>query len=350
MVNFKNGRGLDIGTGFLVMSQMDEEGNLHTKSIRDSFLEIIPINKIVLTTMKKGLIRSGVSFFEEGNKIIILGQDSLNQSVERQVTLRRPMQKGVISPSEINVLPIFKALLKELLGPPSIKDEKVMFTVPAAPLDGYFDVIYHSAAMQSILADLGYAGTPINEGHALAFAELSDENYTGISISLGSGMSNIAVTNVAELVCKFSIARGGDFIDEFTALALGFNPNAYINTITPSLVTLVKEQGVDILNPDTTDRIKLGISAHYKVLIKYIVDNLVNEISTNKSIPRFLQPVTIVLAGGTSLATGVVELFKEELDLQKDKLPFIIKEIRHIKGKALTAVAEGCLLASLSED
>lgn len=350
MVKYNPGRGLDIGTGFLVMSQMDDTGTMYTKSIRDAFLEIKPINKLVLSTMKKGLVRAGVSFFEEEDKIIILGQDSLNQSIERQVILRRPMSRGVLSPSESNVLPIFKALLKELLGPPIVPGERVMYSVPAAPLDGYFDVIYHSAAMTAILKDLGYVATPLNEGHSLTFSELAEDNYTGITISMGAGMTNVAVSNVAELVAKFAIARGGDFIDEATALALGFNPNSIINTITPNLVTLVKEQGVDIQSPDLSDKIKLGIAAHYRVLIKYIIDNVIHELSTNQNIPRFILPVPIILAGGTSLAPGVLNVFKEELETEKEKLPFEIKEVRHILGKALTAVAEGCLLALLAED
>jgi len=347
---FKPGRGIDIGTGILVQSRMTEFGDIITKSVRDSFLEIIPANKLVASTMRKGLAKSNVSFFESDDKFYIIGDDSLIQSIERQSVIQRPMSKGVISATEIKALPMFKALLKELLGDPMVPNEKVVYTVPGTPIDAKFDIMYHESVIEHILKDLGYEGRSINEGQALAFSELADEELTGCVCSLGSGMSNIAIVNLADLVCKFAVAKGGDYIDETTALALGFdanNPKA--SEVTPNLVTFVKEQGVDIINVDTSDRIKMGIAAHYKALIKYVVNNLVNELKTKRSAVKFMKPIPVVLAGGTSLAVGFVEMFSKELLLRKSELPFEIKEIRH-SSNPLNSVCHGCLLALLSEE
>lgn len=344
MGNFKPGRGLDIGTGFLVSTRLTEEDQVITKSVRDCFLEVKPANKLVLNTMKKGLVKSGISFFEDGENIIILGQDSLQQSIERQVVLQRPMSKGVISPTEAKALPMFKALLKELLGDPAVPNEKILFTIPAPPVDGTFDVVYHTAVIESILSDLGFQGKPINEAHSIAFSELEEDDYTGVTISCGSGMCNIAVVNLAEALLQFSIAKGGDYIDQSTAFSLGFDPSVVSNQITPNLITYIKESGIDILHPDKTDKIQLGISAHYRSLIKYLIANLTSEFSKNKNMSKFLNPVPIVVAGGTSLAKGFLDIFKQELDIVKDNLPFKIKEVRHAK-QPLETVAQGCLIA-----
>lgn len=347
---FKLGRGLDVGTGMLCEARAKESGEIVTKSVRDSFLEIKTPNKLVHSTMRRGLEKAGVNFFELDGMFYILGDDALTQSVERQVVVSRPMSKGVISPTEAQALPMFKALLKELLGEPLVKNEKIVFTIPAPPVDAAFDVIYHETVIHSILSDLGFSGKSLNEGQALIFSELSDEDYTGIAISFGSGMSNIAIANVADLVCKFSIAKGGDYIDFNTAVSLGFDPaNPKQSPVTPNLVTYVKEQGVDIAHPDKTDKIKLGIAAHYQSLIRYVVENIVININNSKSVPRFMEPITVVVAGGTSLAPGFLDLFNEELDRQKASLPFRVKEVRH-SSKPLTAVAEGCLLALLSDE
>ena len=128
------GRGLDVGTSMLVSCSTDENGEVYTKSIRDSFLEIKPANKLVYGTMKKSLTKAGVNFFETDGVFNILGEDSLIQSVERQLILNRPMSKGIISPKEAKALPMFKALLKELLGEPQIENEKIIYSVPASPL------------------------------------------------------------------------------------------------------------------------------------------------------------------------------------------------------------------------
>lgn len=716
---FEPGVGLDIGTGFVVCARMSKSGELVTKSIRDCFLEIKPQNRLILSAMKKSLLKAGINFFEDSESLIILGQDSLNQSIERNVILQRPMAKGVISPTEAKALPMFKALLKELLGPPQVENEKVVFTVPAAPIDASFDVIYHTAVIESILNDLGYKGSPLNEAHAIGFSELENEDYTGITISClhpdqriitysgikkiinvnagdlvlsgrgtfekvysvvgqnfsgdmyeiklrgysepikitynhkvrvydngewiwkeaknlkigdvlaspspaiktqlktntkrynkrntiylskdkfnkkksielsrdmaiflgaflgdgsskssrgyevyftlnktervlaeelrrigkkflkkegriidrgnnsirlifesgrltnwlntycynkdltkkfpfdvstlninqisgflyglimtdgsitlhengtktigftttstslsasfflllnrlsinpiltvrpprttflkdgraiqgnretfefsingiqadilntylfsrnikaklfngngmnfttisnikkyeyngsvidigienepsfcapyitlhncGSGMTNIGILNVADLVCKFSVAKGGDYIDLGTAQSLGFDLSSNTNVITPNLVTYVKENGVDILNPDPTDKIQIGIAAHYKNLIKYVLENTIKTISKEPNMPKFLKPIPIIVSGGTSLATNFITVFNQELEQVKSKLPFTIKEVRH-SGKSLSCVAEGCLLALLAED
>lgn len=347
---FKHGRGLDVGTGILVTSLMSEDGDITTKSIRDSFLEITPANKLVAATMRKGLEKSNINFIESDGKFYVIGDDSLIQSIERQSVVQRPMNKGVISATEIKALPMFKALLKELLGDPSTPNEKIVYTIPGTPIDAKFDVMYHESVIEHILKDLGYDGRSINEGQALAFSELVDDDLTGLVCSFGSGMTNVAIVNLADLVCKFSVAKGGDYIDETTALALGFDPsNPKSSEITPNLVTFVKEQGVDIINVDSSDRVKLAISAHYKALIKYVVDNVVNELKNRKNDVKFMKPIPVVLAGGTSLAIGFVEAFSKELLSRSSELPFQVKEVRHSK-KPLTSVAHGCLLALLSSE
>lgn len=349
-LKYKNGRGLDVGTAFIVSAQMSETGEVSFKSIRDNFLEIKPTNKLVFSTMKKGLIKSGVNFFELDDKFFILGEDALITSIERQIVIRRPMAKGVISPIETKGLPMFKALIKEILGPPQINKEEIVFTVPAAPADAHFDIIYHESVIQSVLEELGYSGKSMNEAHAMSFTELGEDDYTGMCISMGAGQTNVAICNVAELICSFSVARGGDYIDYQTATSLGYDPNTPLdNQVTPNLVTYVKEQGVDIINPDKSDKIKVSIAAHYRSLIRYVVDNLVKRINAMKQGPKFMLPIPVVIAGGTSLAPGALEMFTEELYKQKHLLPFDIKEIRHSK-KPLEAIAEGCLLALLSEE
>ena len=111
---FKAGRGLDVGTGILAQASMSESGEVVFKSIRDSFLEIKPQNKLIFATMRRGLVKAGVNFFELEDKFYLLGDDALVTSIERQAVIRRPMAKGVISPTESNALPMFKSLIKEM--------------------------------------------------------------------------------------------------------------------------------------------------------------------------------------------------------------------------------------------
>lgn len=345
MTEVKIGVGLDCGTGNLITARIDKKGDITTKCIRDAFFEIKPQNQLVFSTIKKSLLKTGVSFIEDGDKLLLLGDDALTQSVERQALLKRPMARGVISPSEVNALPVFKILLKELLGIPSQKDEPVVYSVPAAPIDDKFDIVYHSTVIKQILTELGYKPIELNEAYALAFSTLDDYDFTGISISFGSGLTNIAMTNMADLVCAFAIAKGGDYIDEASAAALGYSTSNQINEVTPNLVTVVKEAGVDILNPDQSDRIQIAISAHYRHFIKYVISSMVKYFSSNKGMPRFLKPVPVSISGGTSLAKNFKKVFEDELRAVETELPFKISKVLHDPAEALNNVAKGCAIA-----
>lgn len=346
------GRGLDIGTGFLVSSQMDEDGNMHTKSVRDAFLEITPPNKMIYGMIKKSLQKSGVSFFEEDGTLSVLGDDSLLQSVEKGMLLKRPMEKGVISRTDTKALPMFKALLRELLGPPLVEGERIVYSVPASPLDAPFDIVYHESVLEAIFKSLGYTATSINEAQAIVFSELAEEDsdYTGVAVSFGAGMTNFSISKLAESLTAFAVAKGGDHIDFGAATSLGFDPkDPKASEYTPNMITYIKEQGVDIAAVDSSDKVKGAIAAHYRNLIKHVVDTFVKHVNSLEQKPKFLEPITIVISGGTSLAPGFIQVFEEQLNGVKSKLPFEIKKVVHA-SQPLTAVAQGALLALLSQE
>lgn len=348
---YEPGRGLDVGTGFLVSARMTKEGNLETKAVRDSFLELTPSNSMAKKIMKKGLKKAGVNFLEDTSSFYVLGEDSLSQSVERNLNTKRPMSKGVISPTESKALPMFKSLVKELLGDPLVPSEKILYSVPASPADAPFDIVYHENVIESILSDLGFVGKSINEAHSIVFSELdSDEDsYSGICLSFGAGMTNVCIANMADIVSTFAVSKGGDYIDASSAISLGFDPKDPSNSeITPSLITYIKEQGVNLKNPGD-DRIHIAISSYYKALIRYVVSSIVDHITKLETKPRFLEPIKIVVSGGTSKATGFIELFKEEFKNREEELPFKVKAIVPAKDP-LNAVAEGALTALLVEE
>lgn len=340
------GIGLDVGTMFLVSASMDKDGNVSTRSVRDAFLEMKPSNALVKNIMIKGFHSSGISFLEmDDGTLQVLGDESLNQAVVKNAKLRRPLAKGVISPKEAKALPMFVKLLEGLLGTPVVPNEKVVYSVPAKPIDAKFDEVYHTGAINSVLSQLGYQGQPMNEGFGIVLSNLENENYTGIAISCGSGQTNVCISYQADEVASFSTARGGDFIDMSTAVSLGYDEDDIKNSeITPALVTLVKEGGVDISNTSQSDRIKNSIAIYYQNFIKYTVAAIIAHISSLQDTPRFQEPITVVISGGTSKAINFLSEFKKEFDNQSSKLPFVVKAVRHAENP-LTAVAYGNLLA-----
>ena len=67
--------------------------------------------------------------------------------------------------------------------------------------------------IKNIIDGYGYDVKVIEEAVAIGYEGLVDNNLTGIAISMGAGMCNIAVMYAGMSALSFSVARGGDWID-----------------------------------------------------------------------------------------------------------------------------------------
>ena len=245
------------------------------------------------------------------------------------------MKGGVISPNENDAMPIEKILLENLLGHPNFPEEKCYFSVPADPIDADFNVVYHKGVFGGMVKKLGFEPKALLEGHAVVFAELAEDDFTGIGISCGGGMFNICVAYKSIPALSFSTARGGDWIDRNVATVLG---------IKASRATAIKEKGVNILNP--RNREEEAIEIYYRNLISYTLEAIKTRFESSMGMPAFPEPVEIVCAGGTSMIGGFIEVFKDEF--QSIKFPINVKNIRRAEDP-LFSVAKGCLVAALSD-
>jgi hypothetical protein len=247
------------------------------------------------------------------------------------------MYKGVVSVKEKESRRILSFILKEVVGQPSEPNEKLVFCIPAQPVDQEdedFDVGYHEDVVKSILAECGYNARAVNEAEALCYAELEGDDYTGISISAGSGMHNICVMLNGEPTVLLSTTKSGDWIDRMASVATGEND---------SVVQAEKENGDFTVGEPNDNQVLAAVSSYYERLIDYTTKQLSAALTGHKSLPKFKEPLTIVIAGGTSLAKGYVKMFKEKLE--ENNFPLQIKEIRHAKDP-LHSVSKGCLIAA----
>ena len=166
------GKGLDVGTSFIVLSQ-EKEGNIEYKDFRDAFYIIKPTTPVATKMIEKGL--SGKVFIKDNDgSFIILGKDAIEKAVERNDTAKRPMYRGVVSAKEKDAKRILAFILKEVVGTSSTPGEKIVFCVPAQPVDQedeYFDVGYHEDVVKTVLAECGDDARAINEAEAVCYAE-----------------------------------------------------------------------------------------------------------------------------------------------------------------------------------
>lgn len=324
------GIGIDVGTGNLVVAEsLNQEASF--KLQRDAFLDIED-NKMSRNMLDK----LKANYIQSDNELFIIGEEALQVANFFNKDARRPLSHGCISTREKNALSMIKVILKNLLGDPVKENETCYFSVPAAPIDQEnFNVVYHENILKTFISSFGFSAQAINEAFAIIWSELEDENYTGMAISFGAGMTNVCLSfmGTSEKEHQFSFARGGDFIDSSSAEAVGLKA---------SRITVIKEAGVDLLNPKTRE--ETAIKIYYDNLIKYVCDGMETKFNNSSTIPNFPEPIVVILSGGTAKAINFEKVF--ETEIKKKNLPFKIKSVQKAKDQ-LNSVAQGCLLNAL---
>jgi hypothetical protein len=325
------GKGVDLGTANIAAAVQNDEGGITVNVERNAFLDIGDdvYSKNMLTKLK-------VPYVVHNGKLIVIGEAAFELANVFGKNTRRPMADGLVSPGEVDALPMMKMIISKVLGDPAGANEACYFSIPAESLDVDNNIVYHEGLFQGMLSKMGYSAKSINEAHAVIFAELAESDFTGIGLSFGGGMANACVAYKSIPCVSFSVARGGDWIDKNVANVLG---------IKHSKATYIKERGVDIRDPK--NREEEAVAIYYRNLINYVLQNIKSRFEHGQNMPTFSDPVDIACAGGTSLVGGFIEVFRDEFS----KIDFPIPIGRVFRAEdALTSVAKGCLVAAAIGD
>ena len=325
------GVGLDIGTMNLVSARRTPKG-VETKRMRDVFLDLPK-------SAKKMLALQGASFVEREDDVLILGDGAMEVANVFGKEPRRPLSAGLVSAAEIDSLEVLGLLVQNVLGPPKKRGEHCFFSVPAAPVDDPTkDTIYHQAVFERIVRECGYTPTAGNEAMAIIFAETAKDGFSGLSISFGSGMANVALAVNTIEGLTFSVGRGGDWIDQGASSSVAS---------TKARMCAIKERGMDLNKP--LNRNEEAIAFYYKALINYVLDHISQRFKIIEGKFDLAREIPLVVSGGTSLAGGFMQFFNEVFEERRKKFPIPISEVRQAK-EPLNAVAYGLLVQALQED
>jgi actin-like ATPase involved in cell morphogenesis len=326
-------KGLDCGTSYYITATEDS-----IKKQRNVFLTVDgDANQV-----KRMLKRQRIPFVEKAGKVHIVGQHAFNYAqIFSQTELKRPMKSGLLNPGEKDALPVLHAIIGELIGN-SEDNEVCVYCVPSAPIDQDRRVDYHEDVLQTIIEGYGYKAKKIEEAVAIGYEGLVDDDLTGIAISMGAGMCNIAVMYAGMTALSFSVARGGDWVDQNVSADTGIQVAKAQNLKEKSTGLNIKGSKLnDIYEEDSEEgNVIRAISSYYGALINYLMTNLKHQFENTADIPQFPDAVPIVIGGGTSLVNGFIDIFKDTFD--DSDFPIPISEIRLIED-AHTAVSRGCL-------
>ncbi len=326
-------KGLDCGTSFYIAATEEL-----VKKQRNAFLTVDgEVNQV-----KRMLKRQGIPFVEKAGKVHIVGQHAFNYAqIFSTAELKRPMKSGLLNPTEKDALPVLNAIIGELLG--DAKDgETCVYCIPSKPIDVQREVSYHEDVLRTIIEQYGYNVKKIEEAVAIGYEGLVDTQLTGVAISMGAGMCNIAVMYQGMTALSFSVSRGGDWVDENVAMDTGVSKAKVTNIKETSTTLDLSSATYQNIYEEETDEanVLIAIRSYYGALINYLLTNLKVQFEGVENVPNFPNAVPIVIGGGTSLVKGFLDVFNEHFD--QDEFPIPISEIIHIED-AHTAVARGCL-------
>lgn len=329
---YSAGVGVDLGTMNIVAARQTSDGKVETKRIRDAFIDLD-------ADAKKTLRLSKVNYVERDDQLIVLGDSALTMANLFKREVRRPLSRGVVAAGELEAQEVLSLLIHNVLGDPAVDGEHCYYSVPAAPIDDpEQDVIYHTEVFRKIIAEYGYTPHPMNEAMAIIYSQCAAENFSGVAVSYGSGMCNVALSYQTVKGLEFSLARGGDYIDRNAAKATGS---------TASRMCAIKEKGVDLASPK--GREEEAIALYIRALIRYTLENIVAQFKSARTAIDLPEPIPFVVSGGTTLAGGFLDIFREEFQAMNRKgFPIPISEIR-LATDPMTSVAEGLLVLATEE-
>jgi actin-like ATPase involved in cell morphogenesis len=322
-------KGLDVGTMNIVCAEKEGDATKYIMQ-RNAFLELeaSELTRNMLDAAK-------VLYIQKDDRFYILGEDAFKFANVFKRNVRRPMKFGIISPDEKESIPMIKLIIEKVVAPPAYDGEVLYVSSPANPVDLNVSVLYHKKTIEALSKRLGYDTNVIDEGLAVIYSELSKYNFTGVGISIGAGLTNVTVAYMATPIVSFSIARGGDWIDEQVAIATG---------LTRERVTSIKEKDFSLDSEFELGSVEGAISIYYDALITYIIQNLKRKL-TEVTPPEAEFPIAI--AGGSTKPRGFLDLFERRLE--EAKLSIDVSKIKRAQ-EPLYSVARGCLIAALTKE
>lgn len=323
--------GLDVGTSRIVAAD-GANGHHETRTQLNAFVSV-PSSEMAENVLRQ----RGMVYERNCKNIYVYGNDSDFFASFLDTDARRPMESGLLNPKEEMSMQMIQRVI-QLVVPRARKPETLCFSVPGKGEGLNGNLVYHEAVLKNFLQSLGYNAKSINEGQAVVFSELQDENFTGIGVSFGGGMCNVSVSFMSMPMITFSVPKSGDYIDKCSAEVLGER-----NT---TRVRLYKEENLDLSRPPK-DEMTRALHIFYEDVLVSLVERLRHEFGRSGQLPKIDRPMQIVLAGGTARPAGFLQKFESILKAGGE-FPIEIADVRLAKDP-LTTTANGCYIAAMSE-
>jgi len=332
---YKPGAGVDVGTSNIVVARQKEDGTFENRYHRN-MLYALDVSDEATDLLES----SNYLYVKVGDIFYVVGDDALklvNAIGSGEVI--RPMKDGILNPTLQESSELLFYIIKAVVGEPIKENESLRYSIPANPIDVDNDNVFHKMLLESFFKKLGFNPKPVNEAMCIAYdcnpvmkTEDGDVALSGICVSAGAGMTNVALSFKGLELNSFSVTKSGDYIDERVALATGINKNQIVR---------IKEKKLDLNNVDMSDRAISALSIYYDEVIHRVLSQIASKFKDSKS--QMEGEIEIIVAGGTSMPEGYGQRFKK--CLSDIDLPFTVYGVRQSKTPFYSVSQGACIRA-----
>ena len=333
---YKPGVGVDVGTSNIVVARQKKDGTFVNKFHRN-MLYPLEANDESADLLE----RSDYVYVKVGETYYIVGEDALKLvNALGRGEIIRPMKDGILNPNLAESSELLFYIIKAVVGKPLIENEPLRFSVPANPVDRNLDNRFHQMLLNNFFKKIKYDPKPINEAMCVAYdckpvmkTDEGDVSFSGLALSAGAGMSNVALTFKGLELDSFSLTKSGDYIDDQVSITTGVQSGKVIK---------MKEKKLDLNKLDMSDRALSALYIYYEEVIDRLAHTISNEFKNRNS--EMEGEIEIVVAGGTSMPNGYCEKF-EEIVKSKSDFPFDVYQVRHSENPFYSVSQGACIRA-----
>jgi actin-like ATPase involved in cell morphogenesis len=332
---FLPGCGVDIGTSNIVVARRNKEGEFVNRFHRN-MLYPLDVSEEAVDLLEK----SNYLYVKVGDKYFVVGEDALtlvNAIGKGEVV--RPMKDGILNPSLKESSELLFYIVKTVVGPPIVEGETLRFSVPADPVDSNINNKFHEMILTNFFKKMGYDPKPVNEAMCIAYdcnpvmkEDDGDVPLSGVALSCGAGMSNIALCYKGLPLQEFSVTKSGDYIDEQASLMTGTKKGKVLK---------IKEKKLDLNNLDFSDRVQAALGVYYEETMERMMHHISQKFKNIES--ELDGEIEIVVAGGTSMVKGFCK--KLEAIVENSDLPFNVYRVRHSDTPFYSVSQGACIRA-----
>ncbi len=326
---FLPGRGVEVGSFVIDCCGVTRDGSVVYRTMSNSY-----IRADSLGLEEKLLAAKGVKLLPVGGAKYVVGNPAAELAAALGKGAQCGMSHGVLRPEDEALLPLYGAILAEAMGTSSRQEELCVYAVPSQSPDGNVDVAYHKDALGKLFARLGYKSQALSKGHAVVYAELANDDFTGVAVHCDMDAISLCVAYKTVSVADFSSFQAGTWAEQEAAKTLG--------TSAPVSRGTGRGSG-NLANP--IRREDEVLANQYRTMVRQALHHAKQLLNSNKNLSPLAPTVDVVCAGELVQKDGFVDLFGDEWS--KAGLPLKAKAVRRASDPA-HAVSQGCLILAQS--